>query len=593
MPTLKICLFGFPRIEYDGKPIALSRRKATGLLAYLAATGKPHSRDVLAATLWADHDDRRARNELRRVLVVLNKTPIAEWLDVDRKTIALKQDENLWVDVQQFAANCDGTPDQLETAVNLYRDRFMAGFTFKDSAAFDEWQTLQTQTLQQQVIGALEQLVKYRIAAGEIEPAVVLLQRWLELDPLYEPAYRQLMRAYAAGGQRAAALRLYANLVDMLQKELDVPPQEETTQLYETIRANEAVRLEEHEPPIFGNLPPIPPLVVGREAALNALKDRLHINPQDDQPDRRPLHVIQGWPGIGKTTISALLAHDMDTHQTFTDGVLWASLGESPNIFAELMHWANALGLEGVNTLESVEDISSRLAAVLRDQRVLLIVDDVWKAAHVMPFRVGGRHGAMLVTTRLNEVAQAIATTQADIYRLPILTEADGVALMQELAPQVVAANREAVHELVRDLEGLPLALQVSGRLLRAEMSMGWGVTDLLAELRVGARLLEAQAPADRADVQRETTPTVATLLRYSTDRLNTTMQEKFALLGVFAPKPATFDLDAMQAVWMVEDARPAARTLVDRGLLEPGSDGRFQMHALLVAHARSMFAAG
>jgi hypothetical protein len=31
-------------------------------------------------------------------------------------------------------------------------------------------------------------------------------------------------------------------------------------------------------------------------------------------------------------------------------------------------------------------------------------------------------------------------------------------------------------------------------------------------------------------------------------------------------------------------------RTLVERGLLEPAAGGRFQMHALLVMHARTMF---
>jgi len=60
--------------------------------------------------------------------------------------------------------------------------------------------------------------------------------------------------------------------------------------------------------------------------------------------------------------------------------------------------------------------------------------------------------------------------------------------------------------------------------------------------------------------------------------------------LGAFAPKPATFDLAMMKAVWEVEDPRPAVRVLIDRGLLEPiVESGRFQMHALLVMHARSL----
>ncbi|MBO0700932.1 MAG: hypothetical protein J2P46_21235, partial [Zavarzinella sp.] len=82
--------------------------------------------------------------------------------------------------------------------------------------------------------------------------------------------------------------------------------------------------------------------------------------------------------------------------------------------------------------------------------------------------------------------------------------------------------------------------------------------------------------------------PTVEMLLRRSTDRLAPETRERFAWLGAFAPKPATFALDAMRAVWDVPDARPTVRELVARGLLEPAGS-RFQMHALLVAHARRL----
>jgi hypothetical protein len=95
--------------------------------------------------------------------------------------------------------------------------------------------------------------------------------------------------------------------------------------------------------------------------------------------------------------------------------------------------------------------------------------------------------------------------------------------------------------------------------------------------------------PADRVDLANETTPTVAVLLQKSSDRLDEQTHDCFAFLGAFAPKPATFDLAAMQAVWQMDDPKPIARKLVDRGLLEPASAGRFQMHALLVMHAKSL----
>jgi hypothetical protein len=48
-----------------------------------------------------------------------------------------------------------------------------------------------------------------------------------------------------------------------------------------------------------------------------------------------------------------------------------------------------------------------------------------------------------------------------------------------------------------------------------------------------------------------------------------------------------------MAVAWDVPDPKPIARILVDRGLLEPLSGGRFQVHALLVLHAHSLLDEG
>lgn len=143
---------------------------------------------------------------------------------------------------------------------------------------------------------------------------------------------------------------------------------------------------------------------------------------------------------------------------------------------------------------------------------------------------------------------------------------------------------------MVRDLERLPLTLQVAGRWLQSERSVGFSVIELLSELREGVKLLQAKAPPDRTDPEKETTPTVAALLQKSTDRLDPFTRDCFAYPGPFAPKPATFDLAALKAVWQVENPKPIVRTLVNRGLLERAPDlDRYQLHSLLVMHAKSL----
>ncbi len=68
MSHLALFLLGPPRIERDGKPVEIPRRKATALLTYLAVTKKNHTREALATLFWSEYDQCRARADLRRIL---------------------------------------------------------------------------------------------------------------------------------------------------------------------------------------------------------------------------------------------------------------------------------------------------------------------------------------------------------------------------------------------------------------------------------------------------------------------------------------------------------------------------------------------
>ncbi len=335
-------------------------------------------------------------------------------------------------------------------------------------------------------------------------------------------------------------------------------------------------------------LPYLPPLILGRDRDIEAVRERL-IRAASG-PGGGAVTVIRGWPGVGKSTLAASIAHDRLIADSFADGVLWAALGEMGSAEAALAQWCRELGAE-VTAADSVSALSAQLAGLLRGERVLLIVDDVWQAGQAAPLLAGGPGTAALLTTRSTEEAYRLASTPGDIYVLGVLTEDDGLALLRTLAPSVVAEHPGPAAELVAEVEGLPLALQVAGRLLAAEAHLGLGVTGLLADLREGSRLLSAQAPADRADLSTAATPTVAALLAQSTNRLPAALREQFAYLGAFAEKPATFDIEAIARVWGVPDPLPGVRTLVGRGLLEPTGDGRFQMHALLAMHAQALLA--
>ncbi len=251
MAQLKLFLLGPPRVELNGTPVDLNRRKALALLVYLAVTGQPHSRDAIATLMYPDYSQSRARSYLRRDLAIVNTALVGDWLDADRDTIELKRTPDFWLDVDQFRSvlaecrahdhdshlPCADCLPLLNQAVTLYTADFLAGFTLRDCPEFDDWQFFQTESLRQELATALEQLVSGCLQQEQPDQAIPHARRWVGLDPLHEPAQRALIQLYDQAGQTSAALRQYEEFTTLLEEELGLPPEEETTTLYEAIKA--------------------------------------------------------------------------------------------------------------------------------------------------------------------------------------------------------------------------------------------------------------------------------------------------------------------------------------------------------------------
>ena len=300
---------------------------------------------------------------------------------------------------------------------------------------------------------------------------------------------------------------------------------------------------------------------------------------------------VRGWPGVGKTTTAAALVHDGALARAFPGGVLWARLGQTDRVRTELLAWLRSLGDDPEPDLD-VPHLSSRLSAQVRHRAMLLVVDDVWEPEQAAPFLVGGVDCRTIITTRARSVAEAVASSQEQVYRLDVLDEESSVRLLTQLAPQVASAHEGALRELARAVEGLPLALQVAGRMLAAEAGRGLPVDALLAEVTRGFRLFSASVPAHLAGLAEESSATVAAVLERSVSRLGSPDRLRFICLGAFAPKPATFSLDEILGVWSamgLPSDLDGLRTLVDRGLLEPAGGGDYQMHALMALFADSL----
>jgi DNA-binding SARP family transcriptional activator len=338
MSAYQVYLFGAPRLEYQQQPVPIDTRKALALLAYLLLNGEPQSRDTLAALLWPESDQKSARAALRRTLSALRAALNEEIVDFGREIITIHPGRELWCDVMAFQSRLDeihqhGHPVEqvcgrclipLQEAAELYKADFMAGFSLRDSAAFDDWQFFEADRLRRKLASVLERLVAIHGDQGDFQPALEVARRWLTLDLLNEAAHRALIMLYAQNGQRNAALRQYRECVRILDQELGVPPLDETTHLYEAVKENrfEKMGIRDYlsggssQPTLVSDQPPLvreqPPLItdlyplVGRAPEWEELT-RLYGGIRQDGV----FAALTGEIGIGKSR----LAQDFITHQ--------------------------------------------------------------------------------------------------------------------------------------------------------------------------------------------------------------------------------------------------------------------------------------
>jgi TolB-like protein/DNA-binding SARP family transcriptional activator len=246
-PTFQLRLLG--RFELSGPegPIDLTSRKVAGLLAYLACTApQAHSRDKLMALLWGSHFDAQARQNLRQALTRLRRVLGEDVLITNGELVSL-QPGALACDVGQLATLlAEGTLGSLNGAVGLYKGRLLADIEIAEEA-WREWLDVQRQRLEALALDTMVKLGEQQLQAGDHEQTLNSANRAIEISNLREDAHRLAMRALAAGGRRADALKHYEDLAALLERELAVEPDPATKALAAELRRSPAAQ---HSSPV-------------------------------------------------------------------------------------------------------------------------------------------------------------------------------------------------------------------------------------------------------------------------------------------------------------------------------------------------------
>lgn len=216
------------------------------------------------------------------------------------------------------------------------------------------------------------------------------------------------------------------------------------------------------------HLPPLPPGVSARVPLVDAVVAGLVGGGQG--PGRHTL--IQGAGGFGKTTLALLACHRPELLQAFPDGMLWVSLGETPDL-ARVLADLVALVSGSPVAVSGVDAIASALARALQGRQCLLVVDDVWREDDLAAFlRLQGPR--LLVTTRNRSlVQQASQEPWPEVLVDEMAVDEAGEMLGRGLP--VDAAGASALRDLAQRLGCWPLLLDLAAARLRDEHKRGRG----------------------------------------------------------------------------------------------------------------------
>jgi tetratricopeptide (TPR) repeat protein len=212
-------------------------------------------------------------------------------------------------------------------------------------------------------------------------------------------------------------------------------------------------------------LPPSSPVFVGREKQVRHLLDLLAPG-----PDGPRVIVIDGIPGIGKTTLAVQVAHA--AADRFPDGQLFAEAGTRDGTPTDevatrvLTYFISALSPAQAQIPTDLAALLGRFRALTADQRVLFILDDLASADLLRTLLPAGSGCAVLVTSR--EGAK-LGIPAERVLSLGGLAAGESLELIGAIAgSHRFREDRDRARQITEITGGHPLSIRTAGAGLAA-----------------------------------------------------------------------------------------------------------------------------
>jgi predicted ATPase/DNA-binding SARP family transcriptional activator len=564
-----------------GRPVEIAGARVRTLLARLALdAGRPVGLSTLADAVWGDEPPAEETNALQTLVSRLRRAfgdtgaivqaaggyrLVADPGDVDAVRF-----ERLAADGAAALRRGEhrAASRLLGEAIGLWRGPALADVGSAALAAYaTRLEDLRIAAVLDRVDADLE-LTDPAVLVPELEALAVE-------HPLHERLAGQLIRALAASGRQADALHVYERLRARLADELGVDPAAELQQIHLDLLRGElpgARRTVQRRTNLKAQLTSF----VGREDEVARIGKSLEQN---------RLVTLVGPGGAGKTRLAGEAAARIV--DTAPDGVWLVELAQVTTGNDVPQAVLSSLGLRETNLLErrgklSARDAITRLVEGLADKQTVLLLDNcehvieasAQLADHLLaqcpdlrvlttsrePLGIFGE--VLLAVPPLGQPAAHASAAEALEFPAVRLFADRAAAVRPDFG--VTDADVDQVIEIVRRLDGLPLAIELAAARLRT-----LPLDDIAARLSDRFRLLTG---GSRTALPRHRT--LRAVVEWSWDLLSDDERRLAEQLAVF---PSGITAASAIAVCDLhpDDAADLLASLIDKSLLQPVDGGR------------------
>ena len=168
-------------VDGETESVAEIRPRHLAVLAVIALSTRPISRDALVEMFWGGEDESRARHSLSNALSGLRGVLGAEAITARRDTIALSEDARVEVDTVQFTSAYEAGDDA--RAVGVYGGRFLDAVHVPDAPEFDDWASRERGKLERRFVEVCERHVSQLQRGKATSGALAAAERWLDAAP--------------------------------------------------------------------------------------------------------------------------------------------------------------------------------------------------------------------------------------------------------------------------------------------------------------------------------------------------------------------------------------------------------------------------